>query len=101
MQSINSEIFSINLFHFYDFLDFIEEQVKNIDKNPTSTAFRLKQSYFDPKQIKHIEALAALTENPENWVAICATYNKSYGIYPAIEAVGSVRNLPDITQKPV
>jgi hypothetical protein len=37
---------------YYDFLDFIEEQVKNIDKNPTSTAFKLKQSYFEPNEIK-------------------------------------------------
>ena len=38
---------------YYDFLDFNEEQFKDIDNNPTSRAFNVKQGYFATNNIEN------------------------------------------------
>ena len=38
---------------YYDFLDFNEEQFKDIDNNPTSRAFNVKQRYFATNNIEN------------------------------------------------
>jgi hypothetical protein len=37
---------------YYDYLGFIDEQFKNIDKNPTSNAFKIKEEFLSNKGIQ-------------------------------------------------
>jgi hypothetical protein len=37
---------------YYEYLDFIEQQLADIDRNPTSSAFNVKRGYFHPIRVR-------------------------------------------------